>query len=154
MAQKTIITKVNEKGGENGIRIHFPQNKVLYVDQFTGYPPDTAEERTVFSPSTIDDVFAHYQPKVEAISLNNEDGELFYEDFVFNSVSDFDDENLIAQSEVLSNSIYKKETYNTIIRSLEHNRDLRRILSVKERKEALKNVLKAMRAELTETKKG
>lgn len=154
MPQKTVITKVNELGGENGIRVHFPQNKVLYADQFTGYSPDTPEERAVFSPSTIDDVFDHYKPGIERIFLTNEEGEFFYEDFTFGSISDFDDERLIAQSEVLSNSVYKKETYYSIIRSLERNRDLRKLMMDKESKEALKNVLKAMRSELTETQKG
>ena len=86
--------------------------------------------------------------------MTNEEGEFFYEDFTFGSISDFDDERLIAQSEVLSNSVYKKETYYSIIRSLERNRDLRKLMMDKESKEALKNVLKAMRSELTETQKG
>ncbi len=153
MPQKTIITKVNEQGGENGIRIHFPQNNVLYADQFTSYPPETAEERAVFRPSTIDDVFDHYRPFAERILLSNEDGEFFYEDFKFGAVSDFDDEKLIAQSEVLSNSLYKKDTYYAIIRCLERNRDLRKLMRDKEGKEALINVLKAMRQELAESKR-
>lgn len=153
MPQKTVITKVNELGGEDGIRVHFPQNRVLYADQFTGFPPDTVEERAVFSPSTIDDVFDHYRPSVERIFLTNEEGEFFYEDFSFGSINDFEDEKLIAQSEVLSNSVYKKETYYSIIRSLERNRDLRKLMSDKEGKEALKNVFKAMKAELTGPKK-
>lgn len=153
MPQKTVITKVNELGGEDGIRVHFPQNRVLYADQFTGFAPDTAEEREVFSPSTIDDVFDHYRPSIERVFLTNEEGEFFYEDFAFGSLSDFEDEKLIAQSEVLSNSVYKKETYYSIIRCLERNRDLRKLMSDKEGKEALKNVFKAMKAELTEPKK-
>lgn len=152
MPEKTVITKVNELGEGNGIRLLFPQNRVLYADQFTGYPPDTAEERAVFSPSTIDDVFAHYRPCREGISLTNEDGELSYEDFKFDCIDDFDDEKLIAQSETLSNSIYKKDAYYSIIRYLERNRDLREVMGTPEAKKALANALKAIRKELASSK--
>ena len=153
MPQKTVITEVKEIGNDGGISLYFPQNRTLYADQFTGYDPDTAEERKVFSPKTIDDVFEHYKPCIEKIFLSNEDGEFFYEDFRFGSISDFDDDKLILQSETLSNSIYKRDTYYSIIRLLERSRDLRRVLSDPEAKAALKNLFKAMRAELSESQK-
>ena len=152
MAQKTVITKVNEAGEEVGIRLHFPQNRVLYVDQFTGYSPDTADERAVFCPSTIDDVFTHYSPVIEGIALLDEEGDISYESFRFESVNDFDDDRIIAQSEVLSNGVYKMETYYSIIRYLERNRNLRRLMSDPEAKSALKSALKAIRRELPSTK--
>jgi hypothetical protein len=152
MPQKTVITKVNELGEDSGIRLHFPQNRVLYADQFTGHAPDTSEEMAVFQPSTIDDVFAHYRPSIEGIALSNEDGELCYETFKFDSVDDFDDEKLIAQSETLSNSVYKKETYYSIIRYLERNRNLRKVLNDPEAKKALVNAMKAMRTDLSSSK--
>jgi hypothetical protein len=153
MPQKTVITKVSEFGEENGIRMLFPQNRVLYADQFTGYEPDTAEEQAVFRPSTIDDVFNHYRPKKEAIFLADENGEARYEDFHFSEIEDFDDEKLISQSEILSNSVSKRDTYYSIIRHLERNRDLRKILSDPTAKTVLRDTFKAMLRELTESKK-
>lgn len=150
MPQKTVITKVNELGKDGGISLYFPQNRVLYVDQLTGYAPDTSDERAVYSPTTIDDVFDHYRPCIERIFLSNEDGDGFYEDFHFSCISDFDDEKLIMQSETLSNSLYKKDTYYSIIRLLECNRELRRLLSDPEGKKALKEALKMMKSELAE----
>jgi hypothetical protein len=154
MPQKTVITKIKELGEDSGIRIFFPQNRMLYADQFTGYSPDTAEEQAVFSPTTIDGVFDHYKPCVEGIYLSNEDGDARYEDFRFGGITDFDDEHLIAQSETLSNSVYKRDTYYTLINLLERNRDLRRLISEPEDREALKKVFMAMRKELSETKEG
>lgn len=150
MPQKTVITKVNELGKDGGISLYFPQNRVLYVDQLTGYAPDTSDERAVYSPSTIDDVFDHYRPCIEKVFLSNEDGECSYEDFRFSCISDFDDDKLIMQSETLSNSMYKKDTYYSIIRFLECNRELRRLLNDPEGKKALKETLKKMRLELSE----
>ena len=53
------------------------------------------------------------------------------------------------QSETLSNSMYKKDTYYSIIRFLECNRELRRLLNDPEGKKALKETLKKMRSELS-----
>lgn len=152
MPQKTIITKVNELGEENGIRLFFPQNRVLYVDHFTNQSPDTPEELAAYMPHTIDDVFDHYKPCVERIELSNENGEISFENFHFNEIGDFDDEQLIAHSETLRNSLYKQDTYFSIIRFLEHDRKLKSLISDHEGRQALKNVLKAMRNELLETK--
>lgn len=150
MPEKTVITKVNELGENGGISLFFPQNKVLYVDQLTGDEPETPEERAVFNPSSISDVFDYYRPRIKEIPLMNEEGESFCEDFKFTSINDFDDDKLILQSETLSNSLYKRDTYNSIIYLLERNRDLRKLLNDPEGRKALKGVLKAMREELSE----
>lgn len=152
MSEKTVITKIKEMGEESGIRMFFPQNRVLYADQFTYYAPDTQDERAVFCPSTIDDVFEHYRPILEGITLTDEDGELSNEDLKFGGIRDFDDDRLIAQSTTLSNSIYKKETYYSIIRFLERNRSLRQIMLDTEKKKALTEALKSIKAELETTK--
>lgn len=154
MAVKTVITQLKEQQEVSGIHLLFPQNQTFYVDQFTGYAPDTADERAIFSPQTIDDVFDHYKPAIDGILLTNEDGEYRNEDFCFGSVSDFDDEQLIAQSETLTDGFCKKETYQTIIRHLERNRDLRRLMSDPEARKAFANALKIMRKELSDQKAG
>lgn len=150
MQQKTIITQVSEMGKEGEMTVFFPQNKLLYVDQFTGYAPDTTEEFSVFSPTSIDDVFEHYRPGIEGLFLADENGESRYESFSFGSLKDFDDEGLISQSEILSNSVYKRDTYYSIIHNIERNRELRRLLGDKEAKNALRNAFIAIRNELKE----
>lgn len=149
MKQKTVITCVEEeKASGVGEYIMFPQNKTLYVDRLSGYVPDTKEERAVFTPKTIDDVFAHYRPSKEALSMYSEDGDMRYEDFIFGKIEDFDDDNIIAQSETMTSSSDKIDTYHDIIRHLERNRDLKRVLGDEEAKKALIDALKAMRSEL------
>jgi len=154
MAVKTVITQLKEQKEGVGIHIWFPQNQTLYVDQFTGYSPDTAEEHAPFSPTTIDDVFDHYKPSIEGILLTTEDGEYRSEDFHFSNVSDFNDEQLIALSETLTDGFCKKETYHTIIRHLERNRDLRRVINNPEARDAFVNALKSIRKELSDHKVG
>lgn len=150
MPQKTIISQVAEIGKEGDFTMFFPQNKVLYVDQFNGYAPDTDEDFSVFSPKTIDDVFEHYRPGKEGIFLSDENGDSRYEDFLFGSLKDFEDDGLISQSEILSNGIYKRDTYYSIIYNIERNRELKRLLCDQEAKNALRNAFKAIRSELKE----
>ena len=150
MPQKTVISQVAELGKEGDFTKFFPQNKVLYVDQFTGYAPDTDEEFSVYSPKTIDYVFEHYRPGKEGIFLSDENGDSRYENFLFGSLKDFEDDGLISQSEVLSNGVYKRDTYDSIIHNVERNRELKRLLGDKEAKKALRNAFKAIRSELKE----
>ena len=101
MARKTVITKVLDVDAQDGI-IEFPQNRTLYVDQFTDEAPTTDEDRAGFRPTSMKDVFDRYQPKKEEVQLETEEGACTYEDFYFRSIEDFDDTRLILQSELLS----------------------------------------------------
>lgn len=150
MSKKTVITQVAEMGSEGGINVFFPQNKVLYADQFTDYAPGTKEDFVVFAPKTIDEVFEHYRPSLEGLFLSDENGDSRYENFSFGSISDFDDDSLISQSEILSNGAHKRDTYYSIIRNMERNREIKRLMRDPKAKDALKNAFKAMRKELDE----
>lgn len=101
MAKYKVVTKWpdNDSPALDGV-IVFPQNRTLYVDQFTDKAPDSDEEREVFSPKCMKDVFEHYRPQKE-IGLNTEYGEIANENFCFHSIEDFEDNQLIEQSEVL-----------------------------------------------------
>ena len=153
MSQRTVISQVAEIGKEGDNTMFFPQNRTLYADQFTGYAPDTNEEFSVFSPRTIDEVFEHYRPGKEGIFLSDENGESRYENFVFGSIKDFEDDGLISQSEILSDGVYKKDTYYSIIHNVERNRELKRLLGDKDAKKALRNAFKAIRNELKDIPK-
>ena len=61
MARKTVISKVVEENAQDGI-IEFPQNRTLYVDQFTDAAPNTDEDREGFKAKSMKDVFEHFQP--------------------------------------------------------------------------------------------
>lgn len=73
MARKTVITKVLDVNAQDGI-IEFPQNRTLYADQFTDAAPVTDEEREGFKPKSMKEVFEHYQPVKEGVTLETEEG--------------------------------------------------------------------------------
>ena len=147
MARKTVITKVLDADAQDGI-IEFPQNRTLYVDQFTDEAPTTDEEREGFKAKSMKDVFEHFQPKKEGVAMESEDGGTVYEDFEFRSVKDFDDEALIAQSGLLSEEQGKIDALNAVIRQLEKNKALRNTLKDAAARGNLANALKALLAEL------
>lgn len=145
MARKVFITKVKSVDAQDGI-ILSPQNNTLYVDQFTENAPN--EEREGFQPKSMKDVFEHYQPTKEGVALETEEGGAVYENFEFKQIKDFEDEQLIAQSELLSSKKAKIDAYNSVIRQLEKNKTLRNTLKDDASKENLKNALKALLSEL------
>lgn len=149
MAKKTVITKVLDADAQDGV-IEFPQNRTLYVDQFTDKAPTTDEEREGFKPKNLKEVFEHYQPSKEGVALETEEGGSVYEDFVFHQIKDFEDEQLIEQSELLSDKKTKIDAYNAIIRQLQKNKPLRNALKDPASRESLLNVLKSLKAEIEE----
>ena len=148
MARKTVITKVLDVEAQDGI-IEFPQNRTLYADQFTDDAP-TSEDREGFKAKSMKDVFEHYQPSKNGVTLETEEGGAIYEDFDFKSIKDFEDEQLIAQSELLSETKGRIDAYNSVIRQLEKNKTLRNTLKDEAARGNLKNALKALLAELEE----
>lgn len=149
MARKTVISKVLDVEAQDGI-IEFPQNRALYADQFTDEAPQSDDEREGFKAKSMKDVFEHFQPSKKGIALENEEGGAVYEDFDFKSLKDFDDENLIEQSELMGAAKDKVDAYNSVIRQLEKNKSLRNALKDEAARGNLKNALKSLLAELEE----
>ena len=147
MARKTVISKVVEENAHDCV-IEFPHNRTLYADQFTDIAPNTDEDREGFKAKSMKDVFEHYQPCKEGVTLSTEEGGAVYEDFEFRQIKDFEDEQLIAQSELLSGKKAKIDAYNSVIRQLEKNKTLRNALKNDAARGDLKNALKALLAEL------
>lgn len=147
MAKKTVITKVLDTEARDGV-IEFPQNRTLYVDQFTDNAPNTDEEREGFKPRSMKEVFEHYRPTKEGIDLNTEEGGVVYEDFEFRQIKDFEDDRLIEQSALLSDKKAKIDAYQAIIFQLEKNKSLRSVLKEANSRESLVNVLKSLLAEI------
>ena len=149
MARKTVISKVLDVEAQDGI-IEFPQNRTLYADQFTDEAPTTDEDREGFKPKNMNEVFEHYQPSKKGVTLETEEGGAVYEDFDFKSIKDFEDEQLISQSDLMSGAKNKVDAYNSVIRQLEKNKTLRNTLKDDAARGNLKNALKALLAELDE----
>ena len=149
MAKKTVITKVLDVDAQDGI-IEFPQNRTLYADQFTDEAPNNDDDRKGFKPKNMNDVFEHYQPTKNGVTLETEEGGAAFEDFAFKSIKDFEDDQLIAQSELLSAEKGKIDAYNAVIRQLEKNKTLRNTLKDEAARSDLKNALEALLAELND----
>ncbi len=147
MAKKTVISKVLDAEAQDGI-IEFPQNRTLYADQFTDEAPSTDEDREGFKPKNMKEVFEHYQPSKKGVALETEEGGAVFEDFDFKSIKDFEDEQLIAQSELLGEEKAKIDAFNSVIRQLEKNKTLRNTLKDEAARGNLKDALKALLAEL------
>lgn len=147
MAKKTVITKVLDANAQDGV-IEFPQNRTLYADQFTDVAPNTDEDREGFKAKSMKEVFEHYQPSKEGIALETEEGGAVYENFEFREIKDFEDEQLIGQSNLLSGEKAKIDAYNSVIRQLEKNKTLRNTLKDGLSKDNLKNALRALLSEL------
>lgn len=147
MAKKTVITKILDADAQDGV-IEFPQNRTLYVDQFTDNAPTTDEEREGFKPKNLGEVFEHYQPSKEGVALETEEGGAVYEDFEFRQIKDFEDDQLILQSPLLSEKKAKIDAYNAVIRQLQKNKPLRTALKDASSRESLLSVLKSLKAEI------
>lgn len=145
MAKKTVISKVLDAEAVDGI-IEFPQNRTLYVDQFTDMAPVKPDE--VFQPETMEDVFEHYKPEKRNVQMLDLEGRLVKENFRFNAIKDFDDKELIRQSAYLSQQKSTFDSYNTIEQQLIKNKVLRRAFENAESRKHLVVALQALLAEL------
>lgn len=145
MAKKTVISKVLDAEAVDGI-IEFPQNKTLYVDQFTDMAPIKPGE--VFQPETMEDVFKHYQPEKRNVQMLDLEGRPVKENFKFNAIKDFDDKELIKQSAYLGQQKAAMDSYKTIEQQLIKNKVLRRAFEDEESKKHLIVALQALLAEL------
>lgn len=118
MIRKKVITKVLDSNEDYNI-IEAPQGNTLYADQFTDEAPCSDAEREGYKPKSIEDVFEHFQPSKKGIALETEEGEVVFEDFCFKSLRDFEDIQLIEQSNFLCGLKAKINVYNTLIRQLQ-----------------------------------
>lgn len=102
MAGKTVISKLLEEDAADFGIIEFPQNRTLYVDQFTGTAEICDEERDVFNAKSLKAVFEHYKPCKDDIILSTIDGKEVVETFYFHEIKDFDVDRIIEHSPLLS----------------------------------------------------
>lgn len=144
MAKKTVITKVLDAEAKDGI-IEFPQNKTLYIDQFTDKAPQKAGE--VFQPEKIEDVFKEYKPE-KKVEMEDLEGRPIKEIFKFEAIKDFDDRELIRKSPYLGQQKAAMDSYKTIEQQLIKNKVLRRAFEDEESRKHLIVALQALLAEL------
>lgn len=145
MAKKTVISKVLDAEAVDGI-IEFPQNRTLYVDQFTDMAPVKPGE--VFQPEMMEDVFEYFRPEKRNVQMLDQEGRPVKEDFKFNAIKDFDDRELIKRSPYLGQQKATIDSYKMIEQQLIKNKVLRRAFEDEDGRKHLVAALQALLAEL------
>lgn len=129
-------------------------NKTLMIDQYTS-DAEPGNPEFVEDIHTIEEAFAHFKPNVE-VDFVDEEGGSVNEKLYFNELRDFEAQGgkgrLVSNSQFLSGVKQKIDTNVKIRKSIEQNRKLRDILKDSSSKEELKEMLKAMLAELENSK--
>lgn len=125
-------------------------NKTLMIDQYTS-DVEPGNPELVEDIQTIDDAFAHFKPSVEVDFIDEEGGSV-NEQLHFSELRDFEAQGgkgkLVSNSEFLSGVKQKIDVNTKIRKNIEQNRKLRDILKDSSSREELKEMLKAMLAEL------
>lgn len=125
-------------------------NKTLMMDQYTS-DVEPGDPQFVEDIQNINDAFAHFKPAVE-VDFVDEEGGSVNEKLKFSELRDFEAQGgkgrLVENSAFLSGVNMKIESSAKIRKSVEQNRKLRDMLKDATAKDELKQMLKAMLAEL------
>lgn len=150
MANKTFYSKRKDIESEDGIN-GLSQQNTLYADQFTDVEYSTPD-LIPFKATSMEEVFEHYDPRT-TVSMQDEEGQNVNEEFAFRDIKDFDDEQLIAQSDHLRGEKAKADAYNAIIRQLKQNNALKTALKDAQARDHLKDAIRALLKELKDADK-
>lgn len=126
-----------------------PQNRVLIAEKLTSNSPVKPE--ITEGLTTIEQVFEHFQPKVD-IDFETEEGTSRKETLHFKNLGDFGVKGITAQSSFLGDLTMKKEQYQKIIKQLKTNKLLKQALSDPDSKQGLINSLQALIKELEQAR--
>ncbi len=133
------------KGDASEAISDIPQNRTLMLEKFTAEPPIKPE--IVEGLTSIDDVFNHFQPKID-VEFTDSDGTGKEEKLSFNNIADFGTKGIVAQSEFLKDLTVQKDQFFKIIKQLKSNKLLRKALENAETKEATLNAIYALVKEI------
>lgn len=125
-----------------------PENKTLIIEKLTDEEPINPE--VVKGLTTIEQVFAHYNPEKE-VEFENAEGQPVTEKFHFTNVGDFSVKNMTEQSQFLKEINTEKNFYENLVKQLRSNKVLQRALENPESKAAMLEALQTILAELKET---
>lgn len=123
------------------------QNKTLLVEKLTAEAPFKPE--IVEGLTSIDDVFNHFQPKIE-LDFEDAEGTEKEEQLNFRGLADFGIDGITAQSKFLQDLTNQKEQLLKIIKQLKSNKLLRKAIENGETKEAMLNAIYALAKEIDE----
>ena len=126
-----------------------PQNKTLLVEKLTQDQP--IKPVIAKGLRTVDDVFEHYDPKVE-VEFEDSEGVLKKESLGFKNLGDFGGKGITRQSTFLKDLSTEKEQYIKVIKQLKTNKILKAAITNPEAKTALLESIRALLTEIEEKK--
>lgn len=126
-----------------------PKNRTLVVEKLTDEPPVKPE--MVYDLKNVDEVFAHFKPKVE-VELEKEDGSSTNEALSFSNLGDFGTKGITNQNQFLQDLNQKQDQYMKIIKQLKSNKSLKTILENPDTKGAFVGALLALIQEIEDAK--
>jgi hypothetical protein len=124
-------------------------NRTLMAQKLTADTP--VKPQVIDGLTNVEEVFAHYKPKVE-MSFANEDGVTVRETLHFSNLGDFGVKGITNQSTFLRDLDTRQDQYQKIIKQLKSNKLLKSALATPEGKQHLVGALQALLAELNENK--
>lgn len=126
-----------------------PQNRVLLAEKLTASTPVKPE--VVEDLTTIEEVFAHFKPKVD-VGFETEEGTTRKETLQFYGVGDFGVKGITGQSAFLSELAMKKQEFQKVVKQLKTNKLLKQTLTDQDARQNLINALNALVKELEDAK--
>ena len=122
-----------------------PENRSLIIEQLTADEPSAPE--VVTGLTTIEDVFAHFNPNID-IEFSNEEGQPVKENFRFDTVADFGVKNMTEKSSFLNEMSVQKDFYDELSKQFRSNKVLQRVLESAGTKDAFIAALEQLNTEL------
>ena len=143
--------------GGNEVRVEgqesiteIPQNKTLIAQKLTTKTPTRPE--IVTGLKNMDDVFAHFDPKIN-VAFEDDKGQTINEELAFKNISDFSINGITNQSSFLGDLKTKNDQYKKMIKQLKTNKILKLALQDAEAKKSMIEALDILIKEIDQSNK-
>lgn len=120
-----------------------PPSRTLYVSAFNSNP----EKEKVTGLETMEAVFEHFKPEVEA-EFQDENGAPVFETMSFTKMKDFAPDGMLEQSPFLKELSGKEYNYDRFYKNLKNNRQLQTALKDPDTRAAYLTALQTLIGEL------
>ena len=141
--------------GGNEIRVEgqesiteIPQNKTLIAQKLTTNTPTRPE--IVTGLKNMDEVFAHFDPKIN-VAFEDNKGQTVKEELGFKNIGDFSINGMVNQSPFLGDLKTKNEQYKKMIKQLKTNKILKLALQDAGAKDAMVAALETLIKEIDQS---
>lgn len=138
--------EVRQEGQEAILEIQ--QNKTLIAQKLTTKTPSKPE--IITGLKSIDDVFEHFDPKINVVFEDNK-GQSVKEELSFKNVGDFSIKGMMEQSPFLNDLKTKNEQYAKLIKQLKTNKILKLALQDSEAKQSIIDSIETLIKEINQS---